>query len=868
VFGENGTPVTTNTTLYLKWILTYTITFNPNGGTVNMFIETFENGTNGWVLANGSQANKWVIDSATSNTGSYSAYISNNGSANSYNPTSPSVVHLYKDITFPSGNNQDFVLTFQFKGNGEEGSDYMTVGHSTTSSTPTAGSTFSSGTSLGASYFNNSNWTRKTITIPYATFGGQTRRLVFTWRNDGSVGTQPPAAIDDINISGGVATGITGEGGMLASLPTPIRTYYTFNGWFKTSTGGTPITTSTPFGENTTLYAQWTPNRYRVTFNASGGTVTPAFDTTGINWRLASLPTPTRSNYIFDSWYTAATSGTKVTTSTTFNRDTTIYAQWIPIYTVTFNANGGTVTPDSGTTGAGRMLASLPTPTRTGCTFNGWFTTLTGSTRVTTSTVFSANTTIYARWTFNTYTVTFNANGGTVTPTSGTTGGGWTLVSLPTPTRSGYAFSGWFTATTGGTQVTTSTVFSTNTTIYAQWTLNKYAVTFDANGGTVTPEADTTGVGWMLTSLPVPIRSGYTFNGWFTATTGGTQVTTSRVYSANTTIYARWTLNTYTITFDPNGGTLPGDGTSPETFENGTNGWVLVNGAQTNKWVIGSATSRAGSYSAYISNNGSANSYTVTSSSVVHLYKDVTFPTSSSNFTLTFYFKGNGESNYDNMTVRYSTTSSTPVAGSIFSAGTFLGTYYNNSSWTQKTITLPAATFSGKTMRLVFSWINDGSGGTQPPAAIDDISIPGIISTTFGTTGEGWTLVSLPVPTRIGYTFNGWFTATTGGAQVTANTVFSANTTVYARWTATVTSVSAEAQTTVKLYPNPVNNGQLIIENGQWQAGEAVKVYSISGALVATYNTTGEKTSVNVGHLPNGTYVLKVGGYTAKFVKQ
>jgi len=67
-------------------------------------------------------------------------------------------------------------------------------------------------------------------------------------------------------------------------------------------------------------------------------------------------------------------------------------------------------------------------------------------------------------------TITFNANNGTVSQTSGTTGADGKLTSLPTPTMDGYNFNGWYTATSGGTEVTTSTVFSGNDTIYAQWT--------------------------------------------------------------------------------------------------------------------------------------------------------------------------------------------------------------------------------------------------------------------------------------------------------------------------------------------------------------------------------------------------------------
>lgn len=68
-----------------------------------------------------------------------------------------------------------------------------------------------------------------------------------------------------------------------------------------------------------------------------------------------------------------------------------------------------------------------------------------------------------------TYTITFDANGGTVTPASATTGADGKLASLPTPTHATDTFTGWFTATTGGTQVTTDTVFTSNQTIHAQW---------------------------------------------------------------------------------------------------------------------------------------------------------------------------------------------------------------------------------------------------------------------------------------------------------------------------------------------------------------------------------------------------------------
>ena len=158
-------------------------------------------------------------------------------------------------------------------------------------------------------------------------------------------------------------------------------------------------------------------------------------------------------------------------------------------YTITFDANGGSVTPSSVTTKDGK-LESLPTPTRGGYDFLGWYTEKDGGEKVITDTVFTKDTTIYAHWqkqAAQEYTVTFNANGGSVSPASATTKDG-KLESLPTPTRGGYDFLGWYTEETGGEKVTTDTVFTKDTTIYAHWqkqTAQEYTVTLNANGGTI-----------------------------------------------------------------------------------------------------------------------------------------------------------------------------------------------------------------------------------------------------------------------------------------------------------------------------------------------------------------------------------------------
>jgi len=208
---------------------------------------------------------------------------------------------------------------------------------------------------------------------------------------------------------------------------------------------------------------------YTITFDANGGTVSPVTEIMYGNGKLGSLPIPTRDGYVFKGWFTTSSGSTQVTTTTVFTGNTTVYAQWVTAYSVTFDANGGTVSPTFAIIDAGGKLSTLPTPKRDGYAFNGWYTLASGGVTVTTETVFTKNTTIYAQWAYK-YTVTFDANGGRVSPTTQTTGANGKLYGLPNPTRSGYACIGWFTE--HGVAVTIDQVYTENTILYAQWTVN------------------------------------------------------------------------------------------------------------------------------------------------------------------------------------------------------------------------------------------------------------------------------------------------------------------------------------------------------------------------------------------------------------
>lgn len=187
-------------------------------------------------------------------------------------------------------------------------------------------------------------------------------------------------------------------------------------------------------------------------------------------------------------------------------------------------------------------------------------------------------------------------------------------------------------------------------------------------------------------------------------------------------------------------------------FENGadftTNGWTLVNGTPTstqNQWYLGSsATAGIGSGNvAYITNNTATGAYAYTNSSaqyIVHFYRDVTFPAGETQITLSFKWKGVGETTaYDGLQVAIAPTSVTPTAATsapsgsvtsvIVSGATYVGSvlYYNQATETTATISIPAATAgnssAASTKRLIFTFRLDGSYGTSPGTAIDNISL-------------------------------------------------------------------------------------------------------------------------------------------------
>ncbi len=426
-------------------------------------------------------------------------------------------------------------------------SGYAFVGWSTSASATTA------------SYQPGSAFKNNTHTTLYAVWKKDAYRVSFS----GNGGSGAPSA--QFKIPGTPLT---------LSSTMPNRSGYAFVGWSTSASATTAqYQPGSAFKNNahTTFFAVWQKGAYRVSFDANGGTNAPGpqFKIPGTPLTLTSAK-PTRANYTFAGWSTDknATAATYVSGAQFKNNaTTTLYAVWTPNrYTVTFDANGGSSAPSPQTKVYGTPLTlSTQQPTRTGYTFAGWSTNKNATAATYQSGAQYKNNgvvTLYAVWTPNRYTVTFNANGGSGAPSPQTKVHGVVLtLSSTKPTRSGYTFRGWATApdSTSVTYLSGSTYANNfSTTLYAVWNPNRYTVTFNANGGSGAPSAQTKVQGTPLT-LPTqqPTRAYHTFLGWSTdpnATAATYQSGGQYKNNGDTTLYAVWNPDRYTVTFDANGG--------------------------------------------------------------------------------------------------------------------------------------------------------------------------------------------------------------------------------------------------------------------------------------------------------------------------
>ena len=370
-------------------------------------------------------------------------------------------------------------------------------------------------------------------------------------------------------------------------------TGYSFKRWnTKSDDTGTGYNASASYTSNAalSLYAIW--NR-TITYNANGGTSAPSAQTAIATSAITiTSSAPSYTGFSFKDWNTKTDgTGTTYASGASYaanNASITLYARWN--HTVTYNNNGGTGSPSAQTAlKTAAITLSSTKPTYTGYTFKDWNTKADGTgTTYASGGTFAANTvntTLYARWN---HTVSYNANGGSGAPSAQTALKTSAItLSSTTPTLSGYSFKDWTTGSDGtGTAYAAGGSYPANTvgtTLYARW---NRTVTYNANGGTNAPSAQTALKTSAITlTSSTPTRSGYRFKNWNTAADeSGTTYASGGNYAANNpnmTLYAIWeplitnvTIGNITLIRTDDVSMLPG--TEPTEADEGEYVYITV----------------------------------------------------------------------------------------------------------------------------------------------------------------------------------------------------------------------------------------------------------------------------------------------------
>lgn len=313
------------------------------------------------------------------------------------------------------------------------------------------------------------------------------------------------------------------------SLHAPSRTGYIFKGWYM----GENRVLAIPVGTtgNVVVSAKWEPITYTIDFDTNGGLPTLSSIDYTIESDNFTLQEITKAGYTFDGWYNGETKVTEITTGTYGNM--TLVAKWTAdLYTISYDLADGVNSPENPTSYTIESgLITLKDPTRVGYTFVGWYNGEQLVTTIDSNTL--ENISLTAKWTVNSYKLTFDVDGNL---TEKTFKYGESITAIENPTKVGHTFVGW-------SEELPETMPANDITVEAKWEINSYDITYDLAGGvnnSENPTAYTIESG--LITLKNPTREGYTFLGWY----NGEQLVT--IIDSNTleniTLTAKWKITT------------------------------------------------------------------------------------------------------------------------------------------------------------------------------------------------------------------------------------------------------------------------------------------------------------------------------------
>ena len=599
------------------------------------------------------------------------------------------------------------------------------------------------------------------------------------------------------NAKGGTVSPTTrtfAPGSAIGELPTPEKTGYTFAGWYlDDDTYQNQVTAQTTFNTTTEIYAKWIED-ITITFNAKGGTVSPATKTFAPGSAIGELPTPEKTGYTFAGWYLDDdTYQNQVTTQTTFNTTTEIYAKWEETsdVTVTFNPDGGTVSPTSKTFAPGSAIGELPIPDddpdQTGNIFVGWYTDNTWTTEVTANTTFNSSTTIIAKWVDDTYVACVGSTCYTtlqaavaavpatgekttvkiiqdiaVTETTTIPNTKWVELDIGTHTISSSTSGVDMFTNNGKIDIINGTIIRTGAIASKKGYIfkNNTGAILNISGGSITYDRSSE-------TEAKPIESAGTVN-----ITGGELSCNSQAA----------VINANAGTLNVSGGRIIGSNT--------TKGQAIYNNGAT-------TTISGNAYLESNSNSGTSNGRAALTNNAGQVYILGGTIISKNNAAV----KNSGSMTIGDNTDEIDTTS--PI---------LQGNTYGLETVSGKTVYIYDGIFKGKTSTNdkaisnesyvntgTYNIVHDSETIEGVPYTVAYLGVATTCTITFNpgqdatvspvskTFTSGTAIGELPTPQKTGYTFDGWYTAASGGTEVTTLTVFSNDDAIYAHWIENIT---------------------------------------------------------------------------------
>lgn len=349
------------------------------------------------------------------------------------------------------------------------------------------------------------------------------------------------------------------------NFPSVEREGYTFEGWYLEETFETRLTSDTEINGNIAVYAKWDVIKYTISFEENGGS--EVLDITLEEGELLTVPDdPTKEGAIFEGWYLDEELTNKYTFPSIMSAENiTLYAKWRDriAYTITFEENEGSEVADINEL-EGLAISQPDDPTRLGYTFEGWFSDSEFNDIYEFLLVMpSENVDLFAKWNIIEYSITYNLNGGVQNDLNPAT---FTVEDLPltlnNSTKENKYFNGWFLDVSLENQLALNQISAVgDIELWANYSdIVTYAITFYSEDEVVAVELVDENFNFSIPSIE---RTGHTFNGWYLESTFENEFTENTIVSSDTSVYAQWNVNDYTISLEENGGSVIEDITLP-----------------------------------------------------------------------------------------------------------------------------------------------------------------------------------------------------------------------------------------------------------------------------------------------------------------